>query len=362
MSMSPWAPYRPTADVPWNLARAWTLRRRAGFAATWRELERDVADGPGPAVDRVLSGECRSEGVPADFDRLADLIGDGAAGSSDARRLQAWWLYRAMFTPHPLLERMTLMWHDHFATSQLKVDDVAAMRRQNETFRRLALGPFGDLLRAMLRDRALLVWLDAPSNRKGKPNENLARELMELFTLGVGHYSEADVKEAARALTGRAVIREEVPGPGRRTTTEARRSSSARRDASTATRSPTSSSSNPRRRSGSPGGSARRSSAKGLPTPRPSARSSPMSMRSRRPRTDRPGGRGGSCDPPCSSPIEICMREFPTRSGSSSDRYGRWSGSHRRRARSCWRNGRGGSGRSCSSRRTSGAGRAGGGG
>ncbi len=82
---------------------------------------------------------------------------------------------------------------------------LAAMKRQNDTFRRHARGPFRDLLKAMLCDPALLAWLDAPSNRKGKPNENLARELMELFTLGVGHYSERDVKEAARALTGRAV-------------------------------------------------------------------------------------------------------------------------------------------------------------
>ena len=88
-----------------------------------------------------------------------------------------------LFTPDPLRERLTLIWHDHFATSQLKVDDVAAMRRQNETFRRLGRGPFGDLLREMLRDPALLAWLDAPSNRKGKPNENLARELMELPVL-----------------------------------------------------------------------------------------------------------------------------------------------------------------------------------
>ena len=85
-------------------------------------------------------------------------------------------------TPDPLTERATLMWHDHFATSQLKVDDVALMHRQNETFRRLGMGPFGALLRELLRDPALLAWLDAPSNRKGKTNENLARELMELFT------------------------------------------------------------------------------------------------------------------------------------------------------------------------------------
>ncbi|QEH35429.1 hypothetical protein OJF2_39810 [Aquisphaera giovannonii] len=206
MTASPWEPYRPDASSPWDLERAWTLRRRAGFGATWGELERDIADGPGPAVDRVLAGECRLDGVPADFGRVAGLIGDAAAGSSDARRLQAWWIYRCLFTPDPLLERLTLAWHDHFATSQLKVEDVAAMRAQNETLRRLARGPFADLVHAMVRDPALLYWLDAPSNKKGKPNENLARELMELFVLGVGNYSEADVKEAARALTGRTVI------------------------------------------------------------------------------------------------------------------------------------------------------------
>ena len=154
----------------------------------------------------MLEGKCRNEGIPPEFARTADLLGDAAAGASDARRLQAWWLYRALFTPDPLCERLTLMWHDHFATSQLKVDDVAAMRAQNETFRRLGRGPFGTLLREMLRDPALLDWLDAPSNRKGKPNENLARELLELFTLGVGRYTEDDVKGTARALTGLSVV------------------------------------------------------------------------------------------------------------------------------------------------------------
>jgi uncharacterized protein (DUF1800 family) len=94
------------------------------------------------------------------------------------------------------------MWHNHFATSIQKVADPALMRKQNETCRRLARRPFGELLEAMVHDPALLVWLDAPANRKGHPNENLARELMELFTLGIGHYSESDVKETARALTG----------------------------------------------------------------------------------------------------------------------------------------------------------------
>jgi uncharacterized protein (DUF1800 family) len=205
MTPSPWSPYRPSDRSPWDLSRAWMLRRRAGFAATWNELERDLNDGPEAAVNRVLAGTCRTEGVPAEFATIADLLGDAAAGAGDAHRLQAWWLYRMLFTPDPLTERLALLWHNHFATSQLKVEDVSAMKRQNDTFRRHARGPFGDLLRAMLCDPALLIWLDAPSNRKGKPNENLARELMELFTLGVGHFSERDVQESARALTGRAV-------------------------------------------------------------------------------------------------------------------------------------------------------------
>jgi uncharacterized protein (DUF1800 family) len=206
MSKSPWSPYFPSQSAPWNLARAWTLRRQAGFGATWAELQRDLADGPDAAVDRVLAGRCRIDGLPESFESTANLLGDAAAGSSDAERLKAWWLYRMVFTPDPLTERLTLMWHNHFATSQLKVQDTAAMRRQNETFRQHARGSFRTLLRSMLRDPALLVWLDAPENRRGSPNENLARELMELFTLGIGHYTETDVKEAARALTGRSVV------------------------------------------------------------------------------------------------------------------------------------------------------------
>jgi uncharacterized protein (DUF1800 family) len=106
-----------------------------------------------------------------------------------------------LWGPDPLGERLTLMWHNHFATSNAKVNDLAAMYRQNEIFRKHGRGPFGELLKAVVHDPALLIWLDAQANRKGQPNENLGRELMELFTLGVGHYTETDVKEAARALT-----------------------------------------------------------------------------------------------------------------------------------------------------------------
>jgi Protein of unknown function (DUF1800) len=107
-----------------------------------------------------------------------------------------------MFGPDPLGERLTLMWHNHFATSNAKVNNLVLVRRQNEAFRVRARGRFTDLLNAAVRDPALLIWLDAPSNRREHPNENLARELMELFTLGIGHYSESDVKQAARAWTG----------------------------------------------------------------------------------------------------------------------------------------------------------------
>jgi hypothetical protein len=176
--------------------------RRAGFAATWNEIQRDLKDGPGPSTARVLTGKAATDGVPGDFQTTSDLLGESAATSGDPARLKAWWVYRMLYGPDPLTERLALMWHNHFATSNEKVENLVAMRRQNQLFRTLGRGPFGNLLSAVVHDPALLVWLDAPSNRKGHPNENLARELMELFTLGIGHYGESDVKEAARALTG----------------------------------------------------------------------------------------------------------------------------------------------------------------
>ncbi len=203
--LDPWAPYQPDEQCPWDLRRVVHLHRRAGFAATWDELQRDLKDGPEASVERLLKGQTRSQGVPTEFEATAKLLADAAVSSGDPARLKAWWVYRMLFGPDPLTERLTLLWHDHFATSNLKVNDLAAMHRQNATFRRLARAPFGELLRASVHEPALLMWLDAPANRKGHPNENLARELMELFTVGIGHYTEADVKEAARALTGWSV-------------------------------------------------------------------------------------------------------------------------------------------------------------
>src|SRR5579883_1315924 len=204
MTNDAWMPYEPSAKSPWNLRRVVHLHRRAGFAATWTELQRDLKDGPGPSIDRLLAGKARIEGMPKDFGATADYLVRSAAG--DLGRLKAWWVYRMLFGPDPLGERLTLMWHNHFATSAAKVGPT--VRRQNEIFREFAQAPFGELLTLVVRDPALLLWLDAQANRKGKPNENLARELMELFTLGIGHYSENDVKEAARALTGWTVVKD----------------------------------------------------------------------------------------------------------------------------------------------------------
>jgi hypothetical protein len=205
MSAGSWIPYTPDDKAPWNLRRVVHLHRRAGFAATWGEIQRDLNAGPQASIDRLLTGKAAMDGVPQEFQKTADLLGESAGPSGDAARLKAWWVYRMLFGPDPLTERLTLMWHNHFATSNLKVENLAFMRRQNELFRRLGRGPFGELLRAVVHDPAMLVWLDAPSNRKGHPNENLARELMELFSMGIGHYTERDVQEAARALTGWSV-------------------------------------------------------------------------------------------------------------------------------------------------------------
>ncbi|HEV3443258.1 MAG TPA: DUF1800 domain-containing protein [Gemmataceae bacterium] len=197
-----WPPYQPSSAQPWNLRRVVHLHRRAGFAATWSELQRDLAEGPKASIDRLLSGRAYRDGVPTDFESTSALLAESATAARDPNRLKAWWLYRMFFGPDPLGERLALLWHNHFATSNLKVEDLTLMLGQNALFRELAKAPFGKLLNRVVRDPALLIWLDASANRKEHPNENLARELMELFTLGIGHYSERDVKEAARALTG----------------------------------------------------------------------------------------------------------------------------------------------------------------
>jgi uncharacterized protein (DUF1800 family) len=126
----------------------------------------------------------------------------------DGLELRGWWLEEMLATPSPLTERMTLFWHNHFVSSQQKVKLAQLMYRQNVTLRAHALGHFGDLLHAIARDPAMVIYLDSAQNRKGAPNENFARELMELFTLGEGNYGEQDIKDAARAFTGWSLDRD----------------------------------------------------------------------------------------------------------------------------------------------------------
>ena len=125
------------------------------------------------------------------------------------REIQRWWLTRMIETPRPLEEKMVLFWHGHFATSYRTIEDSYHMYLQNQRFRRHALGNFGTLLGEIVRDPAMLAYLDNNDSRKGRPNENLARELMELFSMGVGAYSEGDIKEGARALTGYTFVDDE---------------------------------------------------------------------------------------------------------------------------------------------------------
>jgi uncharacterized protein (DUF1800 family) len=116
--------------------------------------------------------------------------------------LRSWWTAEMLSTPSPLTEKMTLFWHNHFSTSQQKVHVAELMFRQNALLRKHALGNFAVMLRDVAKDPAMLIYLDGAQNKKGAPNENFAREVMELFTLGQGNYSEQDIKEVARALTG----------------------------------------------------------------------------------------------------------------------------------------------------------------
>ncbi len=193
-----WKPWEPDAGQPWDLKWAGHLYRRAAFGAPLAELREAVRKGHAATLDLLLQGN------PQAAARDEFLIESGAriARTNNPFDLRGWWLYCLFHSPHPLREKVTLFWHNHFATSIVKVQRTDLMYRQNLLLRRHALGKFGPFLLDMSRDPAMLVWLDSNSNVKGKPNENYARELMELFSLGVGNYTEKDVREAARAFTG----------------------------------------------------------------------------------------------------------------------------------------------------------------
>jgi len=196
------------------------LYRRAGFGARPDELDAAVAAGYEATVDKLVDlsqADGAAAALPAptftppvlaaqlpadDAARRAAQQAEQRTNREEGRKLDLWWMDRMVLSTTPLRERLTLFWHDHFATSIQKVKEPELMYRQNEIFRAQGAGNFEALAQSVAKDPAMLVWLDANENRKGKPNENFAREMMELFTLGIGNYSEDDVKEGARAFTG----------------------------------------------------------------------------------------------------------------------------------------------------------------
>ena len=207
--VDPWKPFRPSDESPWNLPRVWMLHRRTGFAATWDELQRDLSDGLEKSVQRILNGQTRMMGIRDSFEKTSEILSEAALASNRIERLRAWWVFRMCFGSHPLVEYMAVVWHNHFATSNRTIQNLRLMFNQNQIFRELGLGPFPELLVRAVKDPTMLIWLNADDNRESEPNENLGRELLELFSIGVGNYGENDVKEAARALTGWTVMNNE---------------------------------------------------------------------------------------------------------------------------------------------------------
>jgi uncharacterized protein (DUF1800 family) len=190
------------------------LLRRLTFGPTEAEVDAAAKQTVAATLDRLLVAVA----LPALPDIGPDPLGMPARGASRTERQKArqnvrpqvveatrWWLSR--MAAGGAAEKLTFFWHGHWATSVQKVRSAALMLAQQQTFRRYGTHDTAPLVRAMLRDPALIIWLDGQRNTRKAPNENLARELMELFTLGVGHYTEDDVKAGARVLTGWTVDR-----------------------------------------------------------------------------------------------------------------------------------------------------------
>lgn len=213
----------------WTLARVAHLLNRAGFGGSPAEIKELYELGPTGAVDYLVDYQGTGAGLePPPFTRepIPDLPNRREMRDADEEQrremqrkrrrlnqawinqLRGWWFERMRTSPRPLEEKLTLFWHGHFATSFEKVKSAHIMYGQNAMFRKNAAGSFEDLVVAVSKDPAMLSYLDGAQSRKKAPNENYARELMELFTLGEGNYSEKDIAEAARAFTGWTVNRE----------------------------------------------------------------------------------------------------------------------------------------------------------
>jgi uncharacterized protein (DUF1800 family) len=171
--------------------------RRFGFGASEAELDYYSKNGLSGAIELLLNGDQIEEELPLNLE-----IFENDKNVINVNQLPGWLCASFLTTRRPLVEKMVLFWHNHFATSGDKVTQARVLGPQIEIFRSKGLGKFEELLLSVSRDPAMLIWLDGQDNIKGRPNENFAREIMELFTLGEGHYSERDIQEAARAFTG----------------------------------------------------------------------------------------------------------------------------------------------------------------
>ncbi len=190
-------PWKPTKDDPWDFDAACHLWRRAGFGAPPKKVEETLSLPVDEAVRRMVRGPDKDPAT----DEL-EAIYRSVRGTGTVVTARAWLITRMVRCEYQLREKMALFWHGHFATSIRKVRDVDWMLRQYRIFLDQGLAPFPRLLHSVTRDPAMIRWLDNETNSKGQPNENFARELFELFTLGDGNYTERDIQEAGRAFTG----------------------------------------------------------------------------------------------------------------------------------------------------------------
>jgi len=188
------------------------LYRRLGFGATPAELDEGVRVGLKETVHRLIDFDKVDEQFP--ISPLEFSFREKDEPDLSTYRYRLWWIMRMLATKRPLQERLTLFWHNHFAVSDAKVEDGPMMLNYLDALRTNACGPFLNVLTAASKDPAMMRYLDMQRSMRGHPNENFAREVMELFTLGIGNYTEADVKEASRAFTGWGYIHIfwELPG------------------------------------------------------------------------------------------------------------------------------------------------------
>jgi hypothetical protein len=213
-------PLRPSASRPWNKFLAAHLLNRAGFGGRPEDIARALDWGLPRTVDYLVDYEAvpdpfeppdLPEGNEGAIRAMKGISADQRRAMQDefrrentqaVGRLRGWWISRMLHTKRPLQEKMTLFWHGHFTSSIEDVRLARHMYTQNQLLRQNCLGNFKQLVLDISRDPAMLRYLDNNTNRKGRPNENYARELLELFTMGIDNYTEEDIKEAARAFTG----------------------------------------------------------------------------------------------------------------------------------------------------------------